>query len=94
MALSFVRSPRDIDLVDEVMDRYGTRLPVIAKLEKPEAVRDVEAVVSAFDGIMVARGDLGVELALERVPMVQKRAVQLCRESAKPVISPPRCWTR
>ena len=59
---------------------------MIAKLEKPEAVDDLEAVVEAFDGIMVARGDLGVELPLERVPMVQKRAVQLCREKAKPVI--------
>jgi pyruvate kinase len=59
---------------------------VIAKLEKPEAVDNIEAVVDAFDGIMVAGGDLGVELPLERVPMVQKRAVQLCRENAKPVI--------
>jgi len=86
VALSFVRSPADIGLVHEVMDRVGRRTPVIAKLEKPEAVDDLEAVVDAFDGIMVARGDLGVELPLERVPMVQKRAVQLCREKAKPVI--------
>jgi pyruvate kinase len=86
IALSFVRSPGDIDCVHEVMDRCGARLPVIAKLEKPEAVADLEAVVAAFDGIMVARGDLGVELPLERVPVVQKRAVHLCRDSAKPVI--------
>ena len=86
VALSFVWSPLDLGLVHEVMDRIGRRTPVIAKLEKPEAVDDLEAVVDAFDGIMVARGDLGVELPLERVPMVQKRAVQLCRESAKPVI--------
>ena len=86
VALSFVRSPADIGLVHEVMDRVGRQTPVIAKLEKPEAVDDLEAVVEAFDGIMVARGDLGVELPLERVPMVQKRAVQLCREKAKPVI--------
>ena len=86
VALSFVRSPTDIGLVHEVMDRVGRRAPVIAKLEKPEAVSDLEAVVHAFDGIMVARGDLGVELPLERVPLVQKRAVQLCRENAKPVI--------
>ena len=59
---------------------------MIAKLEKPEAVDDLEAIVDAFDGIMVARGDLGVELPLERVPLVQKRAIQLCRENAKPVI--------
>ncbi len=62
------------------------RLPVIAKLEKPEAVQNLEAIIDAFDGIMVARGDLGVELALEKVPVVQKRAVRLCRERAKPVI--------
>ena len=86
VALSFVRSPADIDLVHAVMDRVGHRAPVIAKLEKPEAVDELEAIVDAFDGIMVARGDLGVELALERVPLVQKRAIQLCRENAKPVI--------
>ena len=86
VALSFVRSPTDIELVHEVMDRVGYRVPVIAKLEKPDAVDDLEAVVHAFDGVMVARGDLGVELPLERVPLVQKRAVQLCRENAKPVI--------
>jgi pyruvate kinase len=86
IALSFVRSPGDVNLARKVMDRSGVRLPVIAKLEKPEAVADLEAVVTAFDGIMVARGDLGVELPLERVPVVQKRAVQLCRENAKPVI--------
>ncbi len=86
VALSFVRSPRDVDLVHHIMDEHGMRLPVIAKLEKPEAVDDLEAIVRAFDGVMVARGDLGVELPLERVPIVQKRAVQLCREHAKPVI--------
>jgi pyruvate kinase len=86
VALSFVRSPTDIDLVHAVMDRVGHRVPVIAKLEKPEAVDDIEAVVDAFDGLMVARGDLGVEMPLERVPLVQKRAIQRCREKAKPVI--------
>lgn len=86
VALSFVRSPGDVDLVRKVMDRCHVRLPVIAKLETPQAVADLEAVVAAFDGIMVARGDLGVELPLERVPVVQKRTVQLCRENAKPVI--------
>ena len=86
VALSFVRSPGDVDLVRKVMDRCNVRLPVIAKLETPQAVADLEAVVAAFDGIMVARGDLGVELPLERVPVVQKRTVQLCRENAKPVI--------
>ncbi len=86
VALSFVRSPSDIELVHEVMDRLGRRVPVIAKLEKPEAIDNLEAVVLAFDGIMVARGDLGVELPLEEVPLVQKRAIQIARENAKPVI--------
>ncbi|WP_019200412.1 pyruvate kinase [Tsukamurella sp. 1534] len=86
IALSFVRSPADIERVHEVMDRFGRRLPVIAKLEKPEAVEDLEKIVLAFDAIMVARGDLGVELPLEQVPLVQKRAIQIARENAKPVI--------
>jgi pyruvate kinase len=86
IALSFVRSPADIELVHEVMDEVGRRVPVIAKLEKPEAVENLEAIVLAFDAIMVARGDLGVELPLEEVPLVQKRAIQMARENAKPVI--------
>jgi len=86
IALSFVRSPSDVDLVHEVMDRVGRRVPVIAKLEKPEAVENLEAIVLAFDAVMVARGDLGVELPLEEVPLVQKRAIQIARENAKPVI--------
>ncbi|CAN5441950.1 pyruvate kinase [soil metagenome] len=86
VALSFVRSPADIELVHEVMDRVGRRVPVIAKLEKPEAIDNLEAIVLAFDAIMVARGDLGVELPLEEVPLVQKRAIQIARENAKPVI--------
>ncbi|MEV8512427.1 pyruvate kinase [Dactylosporangium sp. NPDC051484] len=86
IALSFVRSPEDIKLVHEIMAEEGIRRPVIAKVEKPEAVASLEAIVNAFDGVMVARGDLGVEMPLEQVPLVQKRAVQLCREQAKPVI--------
>jgi pyruvate kinase len=86
VALSFVRSPLDIKLVHDIMAEEGVRRPVLAKLEKPEGVAALEAVVEAFDGLMVARGDLGVELPLEQVPLVQKRAVQLCRENAKPVI--------
>jgi pyruvate kinase len=86
VALSFVRSPADIDMVHKIMDSKGARLPVVAKLEKPEAVDNLEAIVLAFDAIMVARGDLGVELPLEHVPLVQKRAIQIARENAKPVI--------
>lgn len=86
VALSFVRSPADVDLVHQVMDEEGRRVPVIAKLEKPEAVDALESIVLAFDAIMIARGDLGVEVPLEQVPVFQKRAVQIARENAKPVI--------
>jgi pyruvate kinase len=86
IALSFVRSAADIEIVHKIMDEEGKRLPVIAKVEKPQAVDNLEEIVRAFDGIMVARGDLGVELPLEQVPMVQKRAVELARRAAKPVI--------
>ena len=86
VALSFVRAPEDIDRVHEIMDEVGARLPVLAKIEKPQAVEALDAIVEAFDGLMVARGDLGVEMPLERVPLVQKRAVQVARELAKPVI--------
>jgi pyruvate kinase len=86
VALSFVRAPDDIKLVHEIMDEEGVRRPVLAKVEKPEAVAALEQIVVAFDGVMVARGDLGVEMPLDQVPLVQKRAVQLCREQAKPVI--------
>jgi pyruvate kinase len=86
IALSFVREASDIDDVHKTMDEEGARLPVLAKIEKPQAIENLEAIVSSFDGIMVARGDLGVELPLERVPLVQKRAVSLARAAAKPVI--------
>ena len=86
VALSFVRSPADVHGVHRIMDELEIRRPVLAKLEKPQAVEALDAIVDAFDGLMVARGDLGVEMPLERVPLVQKRAVQLARELAKPVI--------
>jgi pyruvate kinase len=86
IALSFVRSPEDVELVRDIMRQEDISVPVIAKLEKPEAVERLDAIVEAFDGIMVARGDLGVELPLEQVPLVQKRAVQAARERNKPVI--------
>ncbi len=86
IALSFVRSADDIKRVHEIMAEEGRKIPVIAKIEKPQAVDNLEEIIDAFDGIMVARGDLGVELPLEAVPIVQKRAVELCRRMAKPVI--------
>src|SRR6202012_1829913 len=86
IALSFVRKPEDVKLVHRGMDRVGIRRPVIAKIEKPEGVEQLEDSVLAFGGVMVARGDLGVEMPLEQVPVVQKRAIQICRDNAKPVI--------
>lgn len=86
IALSFVRNASDIVRVHEIMNEEGTYLPVIAKIEKPQAVEALEEIIDAFDGIMVARGDLGVELPFEDVPLVQKRAIELARRWAKPVI--------
>ncbi|MFS0730637.1 pyruvate kinase [Curtobacterium sp. 1P10AnD] len=86
IALSFVRNAADVQRAHEIMDEEGKRLPVIAKIEKPQAVDALEEIIDAFDSIMVARGDLGVELPLEAVPIVQKRAVELARRMAKPVI--------
>jgi pyruvate kinase len=86
VALSFVRNAADIKRVHEIMNEEGSYLPVIAKIEKPQAVDNLEEIIDAFDAIMVARGDLGVELPFEDVPIVQKRAVELSRRWAKPVI--------
>jgi pyruvate kinase len=86
VALSFVRDAKDVKDVHRVMDEEGRRVPVIAKVEKPQAVENMREVVDAFDGVMVARGDLAVEYPLERVPVVQKHLVELCRRNAKPVI--------
>jgi pyruvate kinase len=86
VALSFVRDARDVRDVHRVMDEEGRRVPVIAKVEKPQAVENMEEVVMAFDAVMVARGDLAVEYPLEKVPVVQKRLIELCRRNAKPVI--------
>ncbi|MCX6495749.1 MAG: pyruvate kinase [Rhodoluna sp.] len=86
IALSFVRNASDIVRVHEIMKEEGKFLPVIAKIEKPQAVEALEEIIDAFDGVMVARGDLGVELPFWQVPLVQKRAVELSRRWAKPVI--------
>jgi pyruvate kinase len=86
VALSFVRNAADVNRVHEIMAEEGRRVPVIAKIEKPQAVDNLEEIIDAFDGIMVARGDLAVELPLEAVPIVQKRTIELSRRMAKPVI--------
>ncbi len=86
VALSFVRSADDVEGVRRIMGEEGHELPVIAKIEKPQAVDNLDEVIKAFDGVMVARGDLGVEIPLEQVPVIQKRIVARARRNAKPVI--------
>ncbi|MDR0789031.1 MAG: pyruvate kinase [Bifidobacteriaceae bacterium] len=86
IALSFVRDAKDYEDVKKIMVEEGRIVPVIAKVEKPQAVDNLEEIVKTFDGIMVARGDLGVEMPLEAVPLIQKRCISLCRKYGKPVI--------
>jgi pyruvate kinase len=86
VALSFVRNASDVEIVHQIMAEEGRRVPVIAKIEKPQAVENLDEIIDAFDAFMVARGDLGVELPLEEVPLVQKRIVTAARRWAKPVI--------
>ncbi|HET8559220.1 MAG TPA: pyruvate kinase [Marmoricola sp.] len=86
IALSFVRSARDVEDVRAVMREEGVMLPVIAKIEKPQAIENLDEVIDAFDAFMVARGDLGVECPLEDVPVLQKRVIDRARRNAKPVI--------
>ena len=86
IALSFVRDAADAEDVRRIMDEVGVRVPVIAKIEKPQAVDNLDEIIAAFDGFMVARGDLGVECPLEDVPFLQKRIVEKARLNAKPVI--------
>ena len=86
VALSFVRDAEDADDVRAIMAEEGVHRPIIAKIEKPQAVENLDAIMDAFDGVMVARGDLGVELPLEDVPIVQKLIIEKARRNAKPVI--------
>ncbi|MER0442043.1 pyruvate kinase [Emticicia sp. W12TSBA100-4] len=86
VALSFVRTPEEIQEIQKYIKEQGKTAKVIAKVEKPEAIVNMEAIVNASDAIMVARGDLGVELPSEDVPMIQKRLVEMSNLAAKPVI--------
>lgn len=87
VALSFVRTAADIENVRRYIHKYGGSQHVIAKIEKPEALANIESIVEASDAIMVARGDLGVEIPAQNVPLVQKKIIKLCNEHAKPVIT-------
>ncbi|WP_344731252.1 pyruvate kinase [Nocardioides fonticola] len=86
IALSFVRDGEDAGDVRRIMDEVGVRLPVIAKIEKPQAIDNLDDIIESFDGFMVARGDLGVECPLEEVPFLQKEIIRKARLNAKPVI--------
>lgn len=86
VALSFVRSPKDAQRARVIMAEEGRFVPLIAKIEKPEAVEGLQEIIDAFDGLMIARGDLGVELPMQAVPIVQKEAIEKSRRWAKPVI--------
>src|SRR5439155_15191055 len=87
LALSFVRGPEAAAEVRAAASEYGLEVPVLAKVERPEAVRQAAAIVTAFNGIMVARGDLGVEIPLEQVPGVQKMLIREARAAGKPVVT-------
>ena len=87
LALSFVRAPEAAQELREAARSLGLEVPVLAKIERPEAVERAREIVEAFDGIMVARGDLGVEIPLEHVPHVQKRLIALARAAGKPVVT-------
>ncbi len=87
VALSFVRSAGDILAARDLIAKAGARIPLIAKIEKHEAVDAFDSILGEADGVMVARGDLGVEIRLEEVPVVQKRIIKKCNEAGKPVIT-------
>jgi len=87
VGVSFVRSAGDIERVRAFMDERGKRVPIMAKIEKHEALEDIEAIVLAADGIMVARGDLGIEVRLEEVPLIQKDLIERANRASKPVVT-------
>ncbi|MBU1626955.1 pyruvate kinase [bacterium] len=87
IALSFVRKAGDVEAVKTIMEAKGFKKPIIAKIEKPEAVKNIDEIIEAFDMIMVARGDLGVEMPLEKIPLIQKEIIRKCNNLCKPVIT-------
>src|SRR3990172_1020012 len=87
VAISFIRTAEDVLSVKEIIKRERASIPVIAKIEKPEAIENLEEILKVADGIMVARGDLGVEISLEQVPIIQKEIIRRCNEETIPVIT-------
>ena len=86
IALSFVRKASDIDELREILDSRQSTTRIVAKIEKPEALNNIDEIIASTDAVMVARGDLGVEIWLEEVPMVQKMLIEKCNKAGKPVI--------
>ena len=86
IALSFVRKAQDIHELREIIHKSGKTIKIVAKIEKPEALKNIDDIIEASDAVMVARGDLGVEILMEEVPMAQKRIIEKCNVAAKPVI--------
>jgi pyruvate kinase len=87
IALSFVRTANDIGATRRFLHMHGVDIPIIAKIEKPEAIRNLDEIIRAADGVMVARGDLGVEMSPEQVPLLQKKIINACNLAEKPVIT-------
>ncbi len=87
ISLSFVRRPEDIQTLKALLQEKAVDIPVLAKLEKPQAIANLEAIIDECDAIMVARGDLGVEMRPEKVPLIQKQIIQLCNQKGIPVIT-------
>ncbi len=94
VAASFVRDAEDVYEVGEVLEEEGADIPIIAKIERAGAVENLDEIIDAAYGVMVARGDLGVECPMEDVPMIQKRIIRKCREAGRPVITRRRCSIR
>jgi pyruvate kinase len=87
IALSFVRKSSDVEELKRIISERGLNIPVVAKIEKPEALRNFKAILAVTDAVMVARGDLGVEIRAEQVPLIQKKIIRACNEAGKPVIT-------
>jgi pyruvate kinase len=87
VALSFVQRPEDINEIKWIIESYGKQMPVVAKIEKPQAVEAIDKITDLADAIMVARGDLGVEMPAEEVPSIQKNIIRLCNQKGIPVIT-------
>lgn len=87
IALSFVRKPEDIDTLRAILKKRGSGAMIIAKIETPQAIRNIDEIISKADGIMVARGDLAVEVPAEQVPLIQKMIIEKCNNLGKPVIT-------